>query len=66
MLESLQAGLGTWLLPSLSGLLAVAATVVCYRLALALIRRVTESTALTRIFLDAAAVPLGSSLVSWH
>jgi small-conductance mechanosensitive channel len=59
MLESLQAGLGTWLLPSLSGLLAVAATVVCYRLALALIRRVTESTALTRIFLDAAAVPLG-------
>lgn len=61
MLESLQAGLSAWFFPALSAVLAVAGTLVGYRLALAITRRFTESTAATRIFLDAAAVPLGIS-----
>ena len=61
MLESLQAGLSAWVFPGLSALVAVAGTLLGYRLALAITRRFTDSTAGTRIFLDAAATPLGIS-----
>lgn len=59
MLESLEAGLQAWFLPGLSALLAVAATYVIYRLSLALFRHFTESKAVARLFLDAAARALG-------
>ncbi|NWN91198.1 mechanosensitive ion channel [Marinobacter adhaerens] len=62
MLESIKAGLGAWLLPGVSALLALIATYITYRIGLALIRRFTRSKAVPRIFLDAAALALGVSV----
>ena len=59
MQESLQAGLSAWLFPGLSALIAVAGTLVGYRLILAITRHFMKSTSVTRLFLDAAAVALG-------
>ena len=62
MMAPLETLLGTWLFPVGSGLLAVAATLVGYRLALATIRHFTKPTDTARVFLDAAAGPIGLSL----
>lgn len=59
MLESIKAGLSAWLLPGATALLALLATYIVYRLALALTRRFSRSKAVPRIFLDAAARALG-------
>lgn len=59
MLESIEAGLSAWLLPAASALLALVATYAAYWAALRVIRRVTRSKAVPRIFLDAAARALG-------
>lgn len=59
MLEAFEAGFKAWLMPGASAILAVAATYVIYRLTLALVRRFSESRAVPRLFLDAAARALG-------
>ncbi|MBS3803824.1 MAG: mechanosensitive ion channel [Oleiphilaceae bacterium] len=59
MLESIESGLRAWLAPAFSALLVVLATYIIYRLALAAARRFTESDAVARIFLEAAARALG-------
>lgn len=59
MLQALEEGLQGWFLPGLSALLAVTATYIVYRLALALVRHFTESKSVLRLFLDAAARALG-------
>ncbi|WP_166263471.1 mechanosensitive ion channel family protein [Marinobacter caseinilyticus] len=59
MLQLIEAGLSAWLTPSLTALLAVVATYLIYRLALAIIRHFSEPTAVARLFLDAAARALG-------
>ncbi|WP_404366092.1 mechanosensitive ion channel family protein [Marinobacter sp.] len=62
MLESVRNGLEAWVMPGLSALIAVAATWIVYRLALAAVRRFSESTSVARLFLDAAARALGLSV----
>lgn len=59
MLNALKNSLQVWFYPGMSALLAVAATYVVYRLALALIRHFSESKTVSRLFLDAAARALG-------
>lgn len=59
MFTSIENGLQVWWLPALSALLAVVLTYVIYRIALAATRRITRSTAVIRLFLDAATRPLG-------
>ena len=59
MLESFEAGFKAWLWPGFTAILAVAATYVVYRLALAVFRRFSESRTVIRLFLDAAARALG-------
>jgi len=62
MLESLGAGVDAWLWPGVTAAVAVAATLVAYRLALALTRRLSRPEGLARTFLDAAAPALGTFL----
>ena len=62
MLETLESALTAWLVPGGSVLLAVLATALVYRLLLGLVRHVTESRAVPRLFLDAAARALGVSI----
>ncbi|MGM0450855.1 MAG: mechanosensitive ion channel family protein [Pseudomonadota bacterium] len=62
MMASLESILGTWLSPVVAAVLAVAATLVGYRLALAATRHFTKPTDTVRLFLDAAAGPIGASL----
>ncbi len=62
MFESIESALTAWLVPGGSALLAVVATALVYRLLLALVRHFTESRAVPRLFLDAAARALGVSL----
>ncbi|WP_077529536.1 mechanosensitive ion channel family protein [Vreelandella utahensis] len=62
MMTALEAVLGPWLFPIGVAVLAVAATLVGYRLALAITRRFTRPTDTARLFLDAAAGPIGASL----
>ncbi len=59
MLESFEAGLTAWLWPGFSAVLAVLATYVVYRLALAVFRHFSASRTVLRLFLDAAARALG-------
>ncbi|WP_166258242.1 mechanosensitive ion channel family protein [Marinobacter salicampi] len=59
MLEAMRNGLEAWLVPGLSALIAVAATWLGYRLALAAVRKFSEDTSVARLFLDAAAKALG-------
>lgn len=59
MLEAIENGFKAWLWPGLSAILAVVATYVIYRLALALFRSFSESGTVLRLFLDAAARALG-------
>lgn len=59
MLASLKAGIEAWTLPGLAALVAVAATLVVFRLALAVTRRFSNPQATPRMFLDAAASALG-------
>lgn len=62
MMALLETVLGTWLFPVGVVVLTVAATLVGYRLALAVTRRFTRPTDTVRLFLDAAAGPIGVSL----
>lgn len=62
MFESIESGLSMWLLPAASALAAVLATALVYRLLLGLVRHFTESRAVPRLFLDAAARALGFAL----
>jgi len=62
MLATLQAGLQAWLWPLITAILAVATTLVVFRLALALMRRLSNPEGLARTFLDAAAPALGTFL----
>ena len=62
MLASLETVLGTWLFPVVAVVFAVVATLVGYRLSLAVIRHFTRATDTARLFLDAAAGPIGVSL----
>ena len=55
MLESFEAGFKAWLWPGFTAILAVAATYVVYRLALAVFRHFSGSRTVIRLFLDAAA-----------
>lgn len=59
MLEAIEAGFKAWLWPGFSAILAVVATYVIYRLALALFRYFSESRTVLRLFLDASARALG-------
>lgn len=59
MLDSLQAGLQSWLWPGLSAILTVLATYGIYRLALGVFRHFSSSRTVLRLFLDAAARALG-------
>lgn len=59
MLEAFEAGFKAWLWPGSSAILAVVATYIIYRLALALFRHFSESGTVLRLFLDAAARALG-------
>ena len=59
MLESFEAGFKAWLWPGFTAILAVAATYVVYRLALAVFRHFSGSRTVIRLFLDAAARALG-------
>ncbi|WP_152204914.1 mechanosensitive ion channel family protein [Marinobacter changyiensis] len=59
MLEAFETGFKAWLWPGLSAIIAVVATYVIYRLALALFRFFSESGTVLRLFLDAAARALG-------
>jgi len=59
MFETIESGLRAWIVPGLSALAAVAATYIVYRLALVLARRLSEPTAVARVFLDASARALG-------
>lgn len=59
MLGSFEAGLTAWLWPGFSAVLAVLATDVVYRLALAVFRHFSASRTVLRLFLDAAARALG-------
>ncbi|MDX1634579.1 MAG: mechanosensitive ion channel [Marinobacter sp.] len=62
MIDNLESALTAWLLPGGQALLAVLATAVVYRLMLGLVRHFTESRAVPRLFLDAAARALGVSI----
>ncbi|MAZ06445.1 MULTISPECIES: mechanosensitive ion channel family protein [Marinobacter] len=59
MLEAFEAGFKAWMWPGFSAILAVAATYVVYRLALAVFRHFSEPGTVLRLFLDAAARALG-------
>jgi small-conductance mechanosensitive channel len=59
MLEAIETGFKAWLWPGFSAILAVVATYVIYRLALAIFRHFSESRTVLRLFLDAAAQALG-------
>lgn len=59
MLASLRAGIEAWAWPALAALLAVAMTLVVFRLVLAITRRLGNSQGTPRMFLDAAASALG-------
>lgn len=59
MLEAIETGFKAWLWPGFSAILAVVATYVIYRLALAIFRYFSESRTVLRLFLDAAAQALG-------
>ncbi|WP_297791321.1 mechanosensitive ion channel family protein [uncultured Marinobacter sp.] len=59
LLEVFELVFKAWLWPGLSAVLAVVVTFVIYRLALALVRHFSESRAVPRLFLDAAARALG-------
>ncbi len=54
--------LRTWLWPGVSAIFAVLATFTIYRLALAIFRHFSESRTVLRLFLDAAALALGTVL----
>jgi len=60
MLASLGAGVDAWLWPGLTAAVAVAATLLAYRLALALARRLTKPEGVARTFLEAASPALGT------
>lgn len=62
MLASLKVGLEAWAWPALTAAVAVLATILLFRLALALVRRLTDSRQTPRMFLDAASKALGASL----
>lgn len=62
MLASLRVGLEAWAWPALTAALAVLATLLVFRLALAITRRLTDSRQTPRMFLDAAAKALGTFL----
>lgn len=59
MLESFEAGVRAWLWPGFTAIVAVLATYIVYRLALAVFRRFSASRTVLRLFLDAAARALG-------
>ena len=59
MLAALESGLRAWLWPGLSAILSVVVTYVLYRAALAIFRHFSESRAVLRLFIDAAARALG-------
>lgn len=54
--------MAAWAWPGLTAALAVIATLIVFRLALAIIRRLTDSRQTPRMFLDAAAMALGTFL----
>lgn len=60
MLASLGTGVEAWLWPGLTAAVAVAATLLSYRLALALARRLTKPEGVARTFLEAASPALGT------
>lgn len=59
MLTSLRAGIEAWAWPALAAVLAVAATLLVFRVVLAIARRLGDSRGIPRIFLDATASALG-------
>ncbi|NBB92308.1 MAG: mechanosensitive ion channel [Gammaproteobacteria bacterium] len=59
MLASLKLGLEAWAWPALTAAVAVLATLLLFRLALSLTRRLTDSRKTPRLFLDAASKALG-------
>ena len=59
MLEAIETGFKAWLWPGFSATVAVVATYVIFRLALAVFRHFSESRTVLRLFLDAAARALG-------
>jgi small-conductance mechanosensitive channel len=62
VLNVLEMLLRTWLWPGVSAIFAVLATFTIYRLALAVFRHFSESRTVLRLFLDAAALALGTVL----
>lgn len=60
MLDALQVGLKAWLWPGISAILSVVVTYAIYRGALAAFRHFSESRAVLRLFVDAAAGALGA------
>ncbi|MGM0564974.1 MAG: mechanosensitive ion channel family protein [Pseudomonadota bacterium] len=62
-ISTVTTGIEAWATPALHALLVGAAVLIGYRLLLVLMRRFSDSRAKPRIFLNAAAFPLGSFLV---
>lgn len=62
MLTELKAGLEAWAWPALVAGLAAAAVLLVFRILLALSRRLTNPEGTARMFIDAAAPPLGAFL----
>lgn len=62
MIEPVTAGIEAWAWPGVTALVTGTITLLVSRLVLALIRRFTDSRATPRIFLNAAAAPLGTFL----
>ncbi len=60
MLDALEAGLKAWLWPGISAIFSVVVTYAIYRAALAVFRRFSESRAVLRLFVDAAAGAFGA------
>ncbi|PVY78080.1 mechanosensitive ion channel-like protein [Tamilnaduibacter salinus] len=61
-MDTLSGDLMDWLTPTLLAFAAVAVTVLVYHILLRIVRRLTRSKAIGRMFLDSAAKPLGVSL----
>jgi len=62
MMASLRSGLEAWTWPALSAVLTVAATLIVFRVVLAITRRLIDAQRTPRMFLDAAATALGTFL----